>query len=152
MNVLLWKVSILTPCPCLFLLLFHPPNPKSISPYTIVWRDNLTFKKCSTDWYFLGSLLSLSFKHINKFFLKRTFFSNHNYVVTILKWFKHIIETWANQYYLKMWNTSIYLSHIVQNAYFRQIFLELEWYIFSEPEWTLLSRGLCQINQFRCFP
>ena len=24
-------------------------------------------------------------------------------------------------------------------------------YVFSEPEWTLLSRGLCQIKQFRCY-
>ena len=40
---------------------------------------------------------------------------------------------------------------IVQNLNFRQVFLEFEWYIFSEPKWTLLSRGLCSINQFRSF-
>ena len=44
------------------------------------------------------------------------------------------------------------LPQILQNKYFRQIFLELKWHIFSEPAWPLLSRGVCQINQFRCFP
>ena len=41
------------------------------------------------------------------------------------------------------------LWHIVQNAYFRQIFLELELHIFSEAEKTLLSHGIYQINQLR---
>ena len=33
-------------------------------------------------------------------------------------------------------------NHIIHNLYLRKIFLELEWYIISEPEWTLLSHGL----------
>ena len=49
-------------------------------------------------------------------------------------------------------HTSVHCVYIVQNAYFRQIIVELEWYMFLEPEWTLLSHGLCQINQFRSFP
>ena len=60
--------------------------------------------------------------------------------------------------YIYLYNNEIlhFLKHKIrykysmQNStlYFRQIFLE---YIFSEPEWTLLSRGLCQINQFQGF-
>ena len=61
-----------------------------------------------------------------------------------LKNFKSTIRSFWSPDFKAIFHLTL---HIEQNLYFRQIFLELEWYIFSEPEWIRLSRGLCQINQ-----
>ena len=92
-------------------------------------------------------------------------FIRQNYCVILTQKPNTTCQKWAlvsaNSLYpdIYLYNNEIlhFLKHKIrykysmQNStlYFRQIFLE---YIFSEPEWTLLSHGLCQINQFQCFP